>query len=377
MKSAKFITLLLILALSVFYCSDPSSSGNDRPQVIVDEDITVDTVWESGKDYVVRGRVEISEGAVLEISGGARIYYDNTDETVSSYLKVLGNIVAISENSPIEFGLLQNQTPAAGKYYLELTGNDEDNRFKKCQFSNLLYGINANDARLDVRGCTFSLCDYGIYASKIKYLLIDECKFANNSISVILDKSYASADTNVIIQNSQWEGSSEISIAIENEITGKICHNIFKEDKLSVRVLYKSMIDIYNNYFKDCSICLEVGVVYGHPKVNVFNNTFEDFQTHACKFVSSVYPIVNSNNFLVSAWNLATIILEGIVGDTEPKSIDLRNNYWGTTIEEDISQLIQDTRIFQSATKEQSPILIDPILTSIDNSAYPSSMIQE
>ena len=66
-----FIAYLFFFSLTiifVFSCSkSPTESKENHPQIEVTEDITEDTIWESGNDYIVKGEIVVEENALLTI----------------------------------------------------------------------------------------------------------------------------------------------------------------------------------------------------------------------------------------------------------------------------------------------------------------------
>ena len=75
MKNSLKILFILLGCLLTMQCSSPTSTNEERPQVIVDQDITEDTVWESGKDYIIKKSVTVSKNKLLHIEAGTNINF--------------------------------------------------------------------------------------------------------------------------------------------------------------------------------------------------------------------------------------------------------------------------------------------------------------
>jgi len=63
---------LLLLSCSPSPDSPPSDAGAVRERVLVSGSIVEDTVWESGKEYVVSGDVTVEVGSHRALFGGQR-----------------------------------------------------------------------------------------------------------------------------------------------------------------------------------------------------------------------------------------------------------------------------------------------------------------
>ena len=82
-----FYLLSFILLLSCFPStnSPPSDEGTVRERVEVSGSIVEDTVWESGKEYVVTGDVTVEAGATLTIQPDvvAKFAHEHADDVAS------------------------------------------------------------------------------------------------------------------------------------------------------------------------------------------------------------------------------------------------------------------------------------------------------
>ncbi|MCU0428497.1 MAG: T9SS C-terminal target domain-containing protein [Cytophagaceae bacterium] len=85
----KKLNLLLLAALAVitFGCKD-DDNGPDNPlpeptpsnQVVVQGNITSNTTWESGKTYLLKGKIYVQSPAVLTIPAGTKIFGDKASQ---------------------------------------------------------------------------------------------------------------------------------------------------------------------------------------------------------------------------------------------------------------------------------------------------------
>ena len=69
-------------------CSNPTTPT--RPRVTVTENITANTVWEGGTDYVISGRIAVASGARLTIGPDAAVSFEGE----GSLLEVRGSLHA-------------------------------------------------------------------------------------------------------------------------------------------------------------------------------------------------------------------------------------------------------------------------------------------
>lgn len=132
MKKLNSLVVLAIIAVSaiVTSCSsedDGSGSGGEEPQdettIVVSENITSATTWETGKTYVLTGRIAVESGTTLTIQPGVVIKGQaGTGANATALLIARGaTLMAIGEaNKPIIFTSIADEiTPelvAAGSF---------------------------------------------------------------------------------------------------------------------------------------------------------------------------------------------------------------------------------------------------------------------
>ena len=88
----------LLVCLFLLSCAQPTDSTDDRAvereRVVVSGSIAEDTVWESGKEYVVSGDVTVEAGATLTIQPDmvVKFRHERADEYYG--LTVEGTLIA-------------------------------------------------------------------------------------------------------------------------------------------------------------------------------------------------------------------------------------------------------------------------------------------
>lgn len=116
MKKLSSLTVLSLMAVSALFVScsgDDDNGGGDGdgdPQeentIIVNENITTPTIWETGKTYVLAGRIAVTSGASLTIQPGVVVKGEMGEQADASTLIIArgATINAVGEpNLPIIF----------------------------------------------------------------------------------------------------------------------------------------------------------------------------------------------------------------------------------------------------------------------------------
>lgn len=295
------ITLSILgtfLTLGTFLsCSKPTTAEpeNQRQQIEVTDNIIEDTVWKSGKDYIIRGTVVVEENITLAIEKDVHVYFDGDENKVKGLLDVQGIINANSDDSTrmIVFQSLKYGQDIELQRGLSLYNDFNHSTFNNCVFSNMLYGIQGTNTRLVARNCRFENCYNAINISKCDSLLISHCDFANNSYDIKIELSKGLTDSSIKISYNSFLNCGQIAIEINNQSLSLITDNIFKNCTEALLCNNYSRANVSFNHFINSKYCVIFKLSSGTINENQFKNG--DIFVRLDYYYNSVK--INYNNF--------------------------------------------------------------------------------
>ena len=325
MKAA-FGTLSLVACLMLaVQCSNPASSDDKRPQVIVDQDITEDTVWGPDQDIIINKIINVLPDAKLIINRGSTLVFNN-EKGSNGKVAVFGkaDFLGIEKKEitvqcindcivPIEFN------------------NTISSNLSFCKFIGLTTGLVTENGTINVNGCSFVDCKRGIIISKNAKVLIDYTSFSNCEQGVKLE--FVKDTTRII--HSDFSNCSDHCIEINNYSVLRIDHCVF----------YNSYIGVYSSEYNDIKVdscvfdsCLNACTYRVYSKGSIQNTDF--INCTECILVSyASFPQVFFNNFIGSIKN-TIVSKQNTILDT----LSAENNFWDTKEKEDILENIYDIR---------------------------------
>jgi hypothetical protein len=342
----------IILTLAV-QCSNPASSDNKRPQVIVDQAIMEDTVWESGKDYVVKGEVAISENAVLRINRDVTVILDIDSNGEKGKLVVSGSILAVGDaEKQINFETMNNNKTGLG---INLTKCRIAPLFYYCRFVGLPYGINMTDSNLKVSECLFDQCVHGLDINESDSVSVSNSIFDNNSTGLKVELSSVNLDTGIVIKSCSFLDCAQSGVDINQKCHAIVRDNLFEGCAVGLSVTWESNIRIEYNDFSNCII----SIFYDKwSNGQVSKNNFSSVDDHISMNTYCQLDINQNNLYQAGKYKIR-------MGYSNANmQINASNNWWDTTYEDVILKSIYDSSD-QVATENNGVVIYQPFETNI------------
>lgn len=323
------IPFVLPILMIIAHCSDPASTTQKRPQVIVDQDITEDTVWESGCDVLLKGRVVVEAGICLTIKPSVNIIFE--DER--SFLEIYGKLMADGddEKSRIIFksaGIQQNDSRQKCISALE----NSKLSLSMCEFEGFLIGVNSTQGCVILEDDVFRACNRGIYIVQSDTCMINKCVFNDNEIDVMLEKMEHTDLMIYTIVNCEFFDTKGAGLRINDYGYVTIHNNRFSNCKQGIYCEWNSTAIITNNDFFDCETGINFYRCYERGRIerNEINNSDSGINLYAS------FPDIQYNNILTCTdFKVKSNRNFNVVTNAE-------NNWWGTAIEGEIQSDIYD-----------------------------------
>lgn len=352
-----FSVLLLPFSFSGCSKSSPTEPETKRPQIEVTGDITENTVWESGKDYIVHGTVVVGENATLTIEKDVHVYFDEDGNEVKGQLDVRGIINASSDDSTkrVVFQSLEYGQDIELQRGINLYNDYNQTTFNHCVFNYLSYGIQGTETRATVKNCKFGDCYYAININKCDSLLISHCEFTDNSYCIKIELSKGLTDSSLKISYNNFLNCDQIAIELNNQSSSQLTDNIYKNCNMALLCQNSSTVVLLFSNFFHC----KYGVVYRWDSGGgVQENQFKEGDV----FVTLDYYVdsvnINYNNFDdAQIYNIYSRYLE--------ITINAENNWWGSADESEISTRIYDANDLPTPVDtgviDYIPFLVEPL----------------
>ena len=327
----RYFGLIVIFSIYVFCSKSPVDIEElERHQIKVFGIIDTDTVWESGKDYLVCGQLTVEENVLLNIQPDVRIILSEDSAGNRGKLYVKGGINADGKdlNTPILF-----YSGDGNSWGMDIYVGSPPSNFIFCNFEHLLYGINVTQCALNVNNCSFNYCKSGVIINKSDSVSIKNSDFIDNDIGIKLELSRGISDSSISISRNNFNKCNEVAIEITNGSSAIIFDNIFHNCYDGIYSKYNSNVYIVYNDFK----IINNGVEFWEaPNGIVRRNNFSGGQI----FINiNLYsnPSINKNNFL----NCNDYKIKLFYKDPSAR-IDAINNWWDTTNKTDIENFVFD-----------------------------------
>jgi len=339
-KKRNYFCLFPIFLLC-FSCSKPSSTQPEptRPQIEVTEDITKDTIWESGNDYIIRKTIVVEENIKLKINPDVRVFFERSDDEIIR-LDIFGEINACGTDTS-SGAILFKCNNSLKNSYIEINSASQISKFKFCKFSNMEYGLKFYKSSFIVDYCNFVNCTIGISSSKSDSLKISNSEMISNTKSIKIEQANSDNVKRIeIIQNKILE-SQNIGVEVIST-TATLDNNYFKDNNIACSFSWEcDLIFSRNSIFES-----ETGLDISYNTMGLFSyNVFDN-----CKNGIHIYrysnPTINNNNILkCSDFNL-------IMGEfSDNYIVDATRNYWGTNSDPEIENCILDAKDENAPTK--------------------------
>jgi len=355
-KIYKLFNYFFIIGILKFInCSSPSSpQDTNRPSLIVDYNITSNTVWGKGTDIIIKGEVIIDSSFCLIIENNVNIIFDSEN----SVLKVFGTLSSKETNETTNISFVKKETQKEdfkqNCIYAE-TGSLINLEY--CIFDGFNIAIKSRIGSLFLRGCIFRNCYQGIYNVQLDSCIVDKCIFINNEFDITFERSFYTDVNRAIVENCEFFKSIRTSVKITNKAYGILFNNRFEDCKQGVLCEYGSNVLIKNNSILNC----ETGIYfYGYldePYGNILMNEIDNSKDGIVLYYSS--PDVNYNNLLkCKDYKIKSIQFQNLV-------INAKYNWWDTTNEDEIKLNIFDKNDGNDSKNigivDFSPIMKEPI----------------
>ncbi|MBN2105289.1 right-handed parallel beta-helix repeat-containing protein [bacterium] len=361
----RWAALCLLVILLFVGCSSPTSSNSKRPQIIVDADITEDTVWESGKDYIVKGLIFVHENALLKVQSGACIYFSKSENEIPGRIVVSGQLKCLGQDSINCIELLCSDNDInKNNYLIEFEDSKGIQLFNFCKFNKMDKVISNTRSQMTISSCTFIECKNIFNNYKTGSVLIEFSNFIRCSEAVNIDLSPQTEDSEIKIMNNDFEDCSDNCVFI-NYSNVYIQNNIFSNCETGICINYFSAVDMLHNLFDHLDMSLTFTKSTGNVIYNKFTNGI-----HFILFEVNSDPSVNYNNFLNCTKGKI------LLGKNCNKKINLRYNWWNTDKIEEIMQTIENSSGNYNNIDEV--ILIEPFSEKyVENNNSVSYMVNQ
>jgi len=206
----------ILFPLSLFNCNKTPTTSKQSKQVTVTGSITENTVWETGKEYVVEGVVTVEQGVSLNINGKVTVLFKADEQGNKGKLRVNGSLQAVGTDStsavlfkPYD---ASQQEDAWG---IELNQSEGCGVFEFCRFEGLTYGVNAYESSIAVSDCEFRECVNGIMITKCDSALIQGSEFVDNDYGIKTNLAPVGEDSIWVIGN-VFLGAKEVGVEVNN-----------------------------------------------------------------------------------------------------------------------------------------------------------------
>lgn len=329
MKFSKLAFVLLLLCSTLLFCSK-SPTKSERPQIIVTEDITEDTVWASGNDYLINGKVVVSEGALLTIIGNVAVLFCADKNGEKGKLVVTGTIKAVGADSvdavifkPFDM-LAQNESRG-----IELNESLGCAFFTFCRFENLTYGINLYNTSVKVADCWFLDCGTGVSLYKGDSLSVMRSRFEGGQFGVKTSFAPASKDTIYIIK-CVFKGASEVGVEVNNYSKAVVSECSFKMCRIGLKNAEQSCNNVLHNQFMNCNLSSRFYYASGFIKYNNFLSGNKGIQVYG---YSSGIEISYNNILDHSSYKLMYYSVTNTC-------LNVENNWWNSLSNEAVKSFI-------------------------------------
>lgn len=311
-------------------CGKSPTKSEERPQVIVTEDITEDTVWESGTDYVICGNVAVVRGNSLVIMGGASVKFC-TDNDARSCLYVYGEICA--GDSVDDKEIIFSASGEADDFMGINIQDSAVNCFYNCRFTGGTRGIVVSQGGANIKNCKFFDTYIGISISKGAVVSLVDNLFKNNHTGVFVEQTPAKNDNEVIIFSNTFNGAKFMAVDIRSYSDALISENIFENCVTAIRGYYFCRLTILKNFISNCRFSI---IYYEHADGLVYDNLIMSSEIGIDLFWKSAPKITCNNIEGCTRWSLRCNQWDtGIV-------VDATNNYWGTSDSSLVRNCIMD-----------------------------------
>jgi len=343
------------MLIALFFCMIMSCSRSpvkpERDEVTIIEDITEDTVWESGKDFLVVGRVAIDVGVRLYIEGDVTISFKNKNSILEIYGFLIGN--GRQENMNICFKVAEEQETDRMQKALNAFEGAEI-KLNYCKFDAFLVAVKSYGSRLEINNSSFENCNRAIYSIRADTCVISDSNFRNNNNDVVFEQALHKNVKNYEIVDCNFTNAKLAGVMLTNNCFATVRNNLFTACCQGILIEHHSNSVITQNSFLNCETGLFFSYQYG-VNSEVTMNMFENSDCSIGLFLS--WPTVTNNNFSGNTGlNISSMHNPSVL-------VNAKNNWWGSIVEEDIKRSIYDKNS-PNATDNSGLVEYVPFLTS-------------
>ena len=311
-------------------CGKSPTKSEERPQVIVTEDITEDTVWESGKDYVIEDTLNVLPEALLIIEGDVVVTLLNKFSIINVYGDVL-----VSPGSAIPGvvfrsvgGVLKNNE----KPYCFVAHEGSGVTLGASRFTSFFIAVKSVKGKLVVQGSVFEGCKTAVYCIQPDTCVIKSCLFNFNGDDVVLERG-GDALGELTIDGNEFNETNGYGVLISNRIHGDIVGNQFNACEKGIVVTSESDVSIAANFFWGNVEAIRFQDTWGQGEVAF--NSIDNAEVGV--YLYRATPRINNNNILgCSQYGVFSYYNNNNI-------ISAKNNWWGTLHEEEIREKIYDS----------------------------------
>lgn len=347
-----FLLVLFLLTIG-FSCNMPNESSESRPDIIVDEDITKDTIWQGGKNYIITKKITVLKNVELILEGDIVIIfkYDSGNNN-DALIEIDGKIEKL-DNETVQFEVSQNSIDSESQKRCIVLNENAELNFINVSFKDFDIAISSNQyCKIKLDSCRFENCELGCWFSKSDSINIMKNIFNNNNISLRFELCghgiYAP-----LISDCEFINDINTSIYLSNSSRIVIDKNIFNNSERAIFCQKKSFCNVNSNEFISCNIGCEI---YHSAQMEIINNRFDQGRGTfiLCDDTDDDTLVVRENYFLAN--NSYKVKMWEKSNNTV---LDARYNWWNSCDESDIQDYILDKKDLNS-TRTSGVVIYKP-----------------
>ena len=332
------------------------------PETIINQNINEPTTFESSHHYIIEDDIyvnaplTIQAGAIIRLNEGFKITITNTSELIAN--GDIDNMIWFTKNDGFTSNL--NEIIIDTTYIWKEVRLEEnsDANVQWCKFDNANTGLLNYINGFEISDCIFRQSQCGFKAEDV-----DSTFCSNLLCEDIYNASeggiYYSQVTDGLIEKN-IVNDCENGIKIKEHSNPEIVKNFISNCNTGIDISYSSSPDVHNNEIDECekSIYIYYG---GHPNIN--RNAFQGNYGVCCV---TTHIEMHNNNCHCSIY----VIRLSIAYDWPGVDINAENNYFYTTNEDEIQELIYDKNDVEQSMQEHIGVVhYDPFLLQPASSA--------
>ena len=298
-------------------------------------------VLETGKCYVAKHDVVIGESGHMIMEANSRLLID-TNIKISSH-----GLISTPEGEDRAYitsysGIYSDDSPVSdmGDGFYIYSGTHE---LSNISFSYLLNALQINSDDYSVEFLSFNECVHGLVARAMSDMAIDNCLFANcNDTNAAACYAYdvqgLGASANIFYSNYIAEKHEIVKDAV-------VENNAYMDNDRASLNLWESTADFRYNDVRSDGVAIEnsgrsnLSITYNNIESKVGVKTY-----HTGNWYNSInngWTKANNNNIIASQLAVESRA-RYYYYDAPAYPLDFKNNYWGTTSQTEIADLVLD-----------------------------------